>query len=134
MQERGGMKVSNFVRPLGMLVAFAVAGCAADSTVVADLMVVPGYFDTLECPELANQFQAASQRVNELTMLREKAAGEPAGAFANAVAYNAEYTKAQATKKYSQDAANRKGCDLTKKAAVGAKPAPNRLDWASPVR
>jgi hypothetical protein len=113
------------MRPVGGLVALTVAGCAADSSVVENLMVVPSYFDTLECPDLNGQFQAASQRVNELTALREKAGKEPGGVVANALAYNTEYAKAEATKKYSEAAAIRKGCDLTKKPAVGAKPHPD---------
>jgi len=127
------MKAGTFARPMGVLVAMAVAACA-DSSMVEDLMVVPGYYDTLECPELVIQFQAASQRVRELTMLRTKASNEPGGVLANALAYNTEYARAQATLRYSQDAANRKGCDLSKKAAVGTKPAPGRLDWTKPAR
>jgi hypothetical protein len=78
----------------------------------------------LQCSELAGQFHAASQRIYQLTMLRDKAANEPGGAVANALAYNTEYAKAEATKKYSEAAANRKGCDLGKKPAVAAKPNP----------
>jgi len=127
------MKARTFARPMGVLVAISAAACA-DSQVVEDLMVVPGYYDTLECPELVIQFQAASQRVRELTMLRTKASDEAGGALANAVAYNAEYARAQATLRYSKDAANRKGCDLIKKTAVATKPAPGRLDWTKPAR
>jgi hypothetical protein len=116
------MRIPRAARPKGALIALAVAACAADSTVVDNLMVVPSYFDTLECPDLNGQFQAASQRVNELTALREKAGQEPGGVVANALAYNTEYAKAEATKKYAQAAANRKGCDLTKKPAVAPKP------------
>jgi hypothetical protein len=117
------MRVPRFVRPTGGLVALTVAACAADSSIVENLMVVPSYFDTLECPDLNGQFQAASQRVNELTALMEKAGKEPGGVVANVLAYNTEYAKAEATKKYSEAAANRKGCDLTKKPA--AKPHPD---------
>jgi hypothetical protein len=118
------MQVPKFVPPIGGLVALAVVGCAADSTMVEGLMVMPSYFDTLQCSELAGQFHAASQRIYQLTMLRDKAANEPGGAVANALAYNTEYAKAEATKKYSEAAANRKGCDLGKKPAVAAKPNP----------
>ena len=118
------MQVPKFVPPIGGLVALAVVGCAADSTMVEGLMVMPSYFDTLQCSELAGRFHAASQRIYELTMLRDKAANEPGGAVANALAYNTEYAKAEATKKYSEAAANRKGCDLGKKPAVAAKPSP----------
>lgn len=43
---------------------------------------------------------------------------------ANALAYNTEYAKAEATKKYAEAAANRKGCELPKKTTVSAKPRP----------
>jgi hypothetical protein len=56
-----------------------------------------------------------SQRVHELTILREKAADDPGGVVANALTYNTEYAKAEATKKYVEAAANRKGCELPKK-------------------
>jgi len=131
MQGRRGM-IPKFAWPIGGLVALTVAACAADSSVVDELMVVPSYYDTLECPELAGQFHAASQRVNELTALREKAGKEPGGVVANALAYNTEYTKAEATKKYSQAAANRKGCDLAKKPA--AAPSPHQDGGTGPHR
>jgi hypothetical protein len=118
------MRVPKFVRPMGGLVALAVAACAADSAVVEGLMVMPSYYDTLQCSELVGQFVASSQRVYELTMLREKAANDPGGVVANALAYNSEYAKAEATKKYVEAAANRKGCELPKKTAVSAKPRP----------
>lgn len=127
------MRVPKFVRSMGVLAAVAAAACAGDSTMVESLMVVPGYFDTLECPELVSQFQAASHRVYELTMLRAKAADEPSGALANAMAYNTEYARARATQKYSEDAANRKGCDLAKKTTAGPKPPQGRFDWAKPA-
>jgi len=119
------MRVPTFARPIGGLVALTVCGCAADSTVVEDLMVVPSYYDTLACPELTAQFQGASARLKELTALREKAGQGPGGMVANALAYNTEYARAEATKKYSEAAANRKGCDVAKTPPVSAKPKPD---------
>ena len=118
------MRIPHFVRPMGGLVALVVAACAADSTMVEGLMVMPSYYDTLQCSELVGQFAASSQRVYELTMLREKAANDPGGVVVSALAYNSEYAKAEATKKYAEAAANRKGCQLPKKTAVGAEPHP----------
>ena len=126
------MQVPKFVPPIGGLVALAVVGCAADSTMVEGLMVMPSYFDTLQCSELASQFHAASQRIYELTMLRDKAANEPGGAVAKALAYNTEYAKVEATKKYSEAAANRKGCDLSKKAPAGGTPRPEGSTGSHP--
>jgi len=125
------MRVPHFVRPMGGLVALAVAACAADSTMVESLMVMPSYYDTLQCSELAGQFAASSQRIYELTMLREKAANDPGGVVASALAYNSEYAKAEATKKYVEAAANRKGCELPKK-TIGAQPRPEASTAAHP--
>ena len=125
------MRVPHFVRPMGGLVALAVAACAADSTMVESLMVMPSYYGTLQCSELAGQFAASSQRIYELTMLREKAANDPGGVVASALAYNSEYAKAEATKKYVEAAANRKGCELPKK-TIGAQPHPEASTAAHP--
>jgi hypothetical protein len=72
-QGRAGMQVPKFVPPMGGLVALAIAACAGDSAVVDNLLIMPSHFDTLQCSELVGQFQSASQRLYELTMLREKA-------------------------------------------------------------
>jgi hypothetical protein len=131
------MKGHLFVQPIGFLLALAVAGCAADSTTVENMMVVPTYFDTLDCRDLVIQYQTASKRLEELTLLKAKAAGETGGAIASTLAYDTDYAKARATKKYSEGAANRKGCDLTKKpdsTPAQTKPRPGRLDWATPGR
>ena len=125
------MRVAKFVRPMGGLVALAVAACAADSTLVEGLMVMPSYYDTLQCTELVGQFVTSSQRVYELTILREKAANDPGGAVAAVLAYNSEYAKAEATKKYVEAAANRKGCELPKK-TIGAQPRPEASTAAHP--
>jgi hypothetical protein len=124
--------IPKFARLTGGLVALTVAACAADSSVVEELMVVPSYYDTLECPELVGQFQGASQRVKELTALRERADKGAGGAVASALAYNTEYAKAEATKKYAEAAANRKGCDLAKKPA--AAPSPHQDGSTGPHR
>jgi hypothetical protein len=76
----------------GGLVALAIAACAGDSAVVDNLLIMPGRFDTLQCKELVGESQSASQRIYELTMLREKT-----GAVASALAYDSEYAKAKAT-------------------------------------
>jgi hypothetical protein len=60
-------------------------------------------------------------------MLREKA-----GAVASALAYNTEYAKAKATKEYSESAANRKDCDLSKKASASAMPRPEGSTGSHP--
>jgi hypothetical protein len=104
------MQVPKFVPPMGVLVALASAACAGDSAVVDNLLIMPSQFDTLECKEL-----------------REKA-----GAVASVLAYDTEYAKAKATKKYSEAAANRKGCDLSKKAPASATPRPEGSTGSHP--
>ena len=126
------MRIPHFVRPMGGLVALAVAACAADSAMVEGLMVMPSYYDTLQCSELVGQFVASSQRVYELTMLREKAANEAGGVVVSALAYNSEYVKAEATKKYAEAAANRKGCELPKKNGCRCPATPGGFNRRTP--
>jgi hypothetical protein len=110
-----------------LIAATALDGCAGDSPIVDNLLIVPGYYDTLTCPELIGQVQSAAARVKELTLLMEKSSGNAAGPVVNAMAYDTDYAKARATRKYSEEAAQRKGCDLTKK--VEQKP----TDHAPPL-
>jgi hypothetical protein len=91
-----------------------VAGCAADSSILERALVMPSAYDPLTCPEVVAKYKAADARVKELTALMEKS-GSP---FANALAYNSEYASARASKRFAEEAAARKGCDL------GNKPAP----------
>ncbi len=78
--------------------ASLLAGCAADSPILEQLMVVPGYYDTLSCPELIAKLRSATERVRELILL---------------MAYNTEYAKARSTQKHAEEAAVRKRCDLS---------------------
>ena len=89
-----------------------LAGCAADSPILEQLMVVPGYYDTLGCPELIAKLRSATERVRELILLMEKSGENSTGAIVNAVAYNTEYAKARSTQKHAEEAAVRKRCDL----------------------
>ena len=91
-----------------------LAGCAADSTIVERALVMPSGYDALPCPEVVAKYKAADGRVKELTALMEKS-GNP---VANALAYNSEYASARASRRFAEEAAGRKGCDL------GNKPAP----------
>src|ERR1043166_5092958 len=91
-----------------------LAGCAADSSLVERSLVLPSGFDPLTCPEVVAKYKAADVRVRELTALMEKS-GSP---IANALAYNTEYATARANRRFAEEAAERKGCDL------GNKPAP----------
>ena len=92
--------------------ASLVAGCAAESPMLEQLMVVPGYYDTLSCPELVAKLRSSTERVRELILLMEKSGEDSTGAIVNAVAYNTEYAKARSTHKHAEEAAVRKRCDL----------------------
>src|SRR5262249_59799559 len=85
-----------------------LAGCAADSPLVERALVLPSGFDPLTCPEVVAKYKAADGRVKELTALMEKSGS----AFANALAYNSEYASARASRRFAEEAAGRKGCDL----------------------
>jgi hypothetical protein len=100
--------------------AVLLAGCAADSSMLEQLMVVPGYYDTLSCPELVAKLRSSTERVRELILLMEKSGEDSAGAVVNAVAYNTENAKARSTQKHAEEAAVRKRCDLN---GEPAKPA-----------
>jgi hypothetical protein len=113
-----------------LLVAAAglLSGCAADSSLLDQLMVVPGYYDTLGCPELVAKLRASTERVRGLILLMEKSGENAAGGFVNAVAYNTEYAKARSAQKNAEEAAVRKRCDLdaqpVKAAPQSSPPAP----------
>lgn len=95
-----------------MLVPY-LAGCAADSVIAENLLIVPGAFDVMDCPALIARYRLESARVARFTMLMEKSAGEPAGPLVNAIAYNTDYAKARAAQKASERAARAKSCDFT---------------------
>ncbi len=101
-----------------------LGGCAADSSMLDQLMVVPGYYDTLGCPELVAKLRSSTERVRELILLMEKSGEDSAGAIVNAVAYNTEYAKARSNQKHAEEAAVRKRCDLN---AEAGKPGPEPL-------
>ena len=112
-----------------LLLAGAVAACAADSPIAEHLMVMPGYYDTLECQELSRQVQSASTSIKELTKLMERSGKGTGGTIVNALAYDTDYAKARATLRYATEAAERKGCDLSAKSNVNP-PEKNKPDRA----
>ncbi|TMJ53324.1 MAG: hypothetical protein E6G84_04735, partial [Alphaproteobacteria bacterium] len=75
-------RVAGFALAAG---ASLLAGCAADSPILEQLMVVPGYYDTLSCPELVAKLRSATERVRELILLMEKSGEDSTGAIVNAV-------------------------------------------------
>ncbi len=89
-----------------------LAGCAADSVIAENLLIVPGAFDVMDCPALIARYRLESARVARFTLLMEKSASEPAGPLVNAIAYNTDYAKARAGQNASERAARAKSCDF----------------------
>ena len=96
-----------------------VAGCASDSSVIENALVMRSAYDPLTCPEVVAKYKAADGEVQRLTALMEKSGS----AVANALAYNSEYTSARANKRFAEQAAERKGCDLGNKPPAAQPPA-----------
>jgi hypothetical protein len=99
-----------------------LAGCAADSPIVQNALVMSSAYDPLTCPEVVARYKGAEARMKELAALMEKS-GSP---IANALAYDTEYASARANKRFAEQAAERKGCDL------GNKPPPAPPTAAAP--
>lgn len=122
MKARAGGRFAAVLAGAGLL-----AGCAADSPILDELMAVPGYYDTLSCPELVQKFRSSTERVRALILLMEKSGQDAGGALVNAVAYDTEYAKARSAQKNAEEAAVRKRCDLNAEAAhpaTGPEPRP----------
>jgi hypothetical protein len=105
------------------LVAGSLVGCAADSPMVEALLFEPGYFDNFDCPQIVARFYSASQQVAKLTAVMDRANTDPTGPLVNAIAYNTDYAKALLTQKHADQAAQLKGCDLTKEPESTARDA-----------
>jgi hypothetical protein len=101
-----------------LVAGLLVAGCAVDSPALQSTLVMRSAYDPLSCPEVVAKYKGAEGRVKELAALMEKS-GNP---IANALAYDTEYATARANKRYAEQAAEQKGCDLAAKPP--ATPAP----------
>ena len=99
-----------------LLLAAVLGGCASDSWVAENFTMVPQYFDTLNCADLIGQYNGASARLKELSGFRDRSGN----AVVNALAYDSEYISVRAKRKYAEEAAARKGCEL--KGQSPAKP------------
>jgi len=115
-------------RPRGVLAAlwaYALAGCAADSPVLENVLVDPGYYETVPCRELVGLYRSSESRLKDLTGLMEKSGNTAV----NALAYNTDYAKARTTYKYAEIAVRKKNCDLTVKVEVKKIEEPARPDF-----
>ena len=107
-----------------------LAGCAVNSPIVERALVMPSGFEPMPCPEIVAQYKAADNRSKELEKLMEKS-GSP---IANALAYDTEYATARANKRYAEQAAQKKGCELADKpVTLEPPPAPSAAPPAAPI-
>jgi hypothetical protein len=98
-----------------------LAGCAADSPLVERALVMPSGFEPLSCKELVEKYKTSDARMKQLAVLMEKS-GSP---IANALAYDTEYATVRASKRFAEQAAQKKGCELADSpASIGPPPAP----------
>lgn len=91
-----------------LLLASLAAGCAGDAA--EGLVVRPGRFDYLGCPELATAAQNAARREQELKTLIDRAEKESFGVLMAAASYRGEYLQAQREQKMLAEAARQKNC------------------------
>jgi len=91
-------------------------GCAVDSPVLESTLVMRSAYDPLTCPEVVAKYRQADNRMKDLGALMEKS-GSP---VANALAYDTEYAQWRANKRFAEQAAEKKGCDLGDKPKAAA--------------
>jgi hypothetical protein len=96
-----------------------LVGCAAESPIIERALVMPSSYDPLTCKEVVAKYKAADARMQQLAVLMEKS-GSP---IANAMAYDTEYATARANKRFAEQAAQKKGCELADK-PVSLEPPP----------
>jgi hypothetical protein len=106
--------------PAALAAGLLTAGCATDSPTLQRTLVMQSAYDPLTCPEVVAKYKGADARAKELAALREKSGN----AIANAIAYDSEYTQVLANKRYAEEAAERKGCDLAGKPPATPPPPP----------
>jgi hypothetical protein len=116
----------------GQMLAASLLGCAPESQGLESLLVVPGYYDTLDCRELNDRVQNLRGRVTQLAQLRERSSGGAGGTVANLLAYDTDYAKASASLRNATEAATRKGCDLTPQTQAKPAAAPGPKPSATP--
>jgi hypothetical protein len=97
------------------------AGCAGDTA--EQLLVRPGRFDYLSCPEIAKASQTAAKRERELKTLIDRAEKESFGVLMAAASYRGEYLQAQGEQKMLADVARRKDCAAERSPPAAPTPA-----------
>ena len=107
------------VAALGL--ATATAACAGDAA--EQLLVRPGRFDYLSCPEIAKTRETAAKREQELKTLIERAEKESFGVLMAAASYRGDYLQAQGQQKMLAEVARQKNCATEQSPA---EPVPGR--------
>jgi len=94
------------VAALGL--ATANAACAGDAA--EQLLIRPGRFDYLSCPEIAKAKETAAKREQELKTLIDRAEKESIGVLMAAASYRGDYLQAQGQQKMLAEVARQKNC------------------------
>jgi hypothetical protein len=93
--------------------AGALGACATGSEGKLDLgraLVAPGGYDFYDCPQLARQEKAFTDRERELSRLMQRARQGPAGGFVSSIAYEPEYAANTASLRELRRAQTEKNC------------------------
>jgi|tagenome__1003787_1003787.scaffolds.fasta_scaffold20741540_2 hypothetical protein len=91
-----------------LLLAILVAGCAGDAA--EQLLVRPGAFNYLSCPELVAAQQTAQKREQELKVLIDRAEKESIGVVIAAASYRGDYVRSQGEQKAVAEVIRQKNC------------------------
>ena len=91
-----------------IVLASFTAGCAGDAA--EQLLVRPGRFDYLSCPDIAKASETAAKREQELKRLIDRAEKESFGVLMAAASYRGEYLQAQGEQRMLAEVARQKNC------------------------
>lgn len=91
-----------------LLLAALTGGCTGDFS--EQLLVDPGRFDYVDCPEIVRLRQVTAEREKQLKTLIERAEKEPVGSVIAIPAYRGDYVKAQGEQKTLAEVMQRKNC------------------------
>ncbi|HET7678617.1 MAG TPA: hypothetical protein VFK79_00605 [Xanthobacteraceae bacterium] len=97
------------------------AGCAGGTA--EQLLVRPGRFDYLSCPEIAKASETAAKREQELKTLIDRAEKESFGVLMAGASYRGDYLQAQGEQKMLADVARQKNCAAQQSPPAASTPA-----------
>jgi hypothetical protein len=96
------------MRAAALGLATVAAACAGDGA--EQLLVRPGRFDYLSCPDIAKTRENAAKREQELKILIDRAEKESFGVLMAAASYRGDYLQAQGQQKMLAEVARQKNC------------------------